>query len=75
MQYNDFLIDLQELLQSETPLFIDTQLAGMEEWDSLAVMSCVAYFEKHFRINTKINQYQKVQTVADLVALADGEIA
>lgn len=75
MQLDDFLIDLQDLLQCETPLFMDTQLLGMEEWDSLSVMSCVAYLEKHFRVSTKISQYQKVRTVADLVALAGGAIA
>ncbi|MDR3362191.1 MAG: acyl carrier protein [Desulfovibrio sp.] len=74
MQSADFLVELQELLQCDIPLSVDTALAEMEEWDSLAVMSCVAYLEKHFGMKTKISQYKKIRTVADLIALAGGAI-
>jgi acyl carrier protein len=74
MQHTDFLIELQELLQCDSPLSVDTALVGMAEWDSLAVMSCVAYLEKHFGIKTKISQYKEIRTVADLVALTGGAI-
>jgi acyl carrier protein len=74
MRTADFLMELQELLQCDASLSADTQLAGMAEWDSLAVMSCMAYLDKHFGMKTKISQYKKIRTVSDLISLAGGTI-
>ena len=70
-----FLEELQELLQRDDPIDPDMELHAMEEWDSLAAMSCMAYFAKHFNVKTKISQYKKLRTVSDLIALANGAIA
>ena len=69
-----FLEELQELLQRDGPIAPDMALRDMEEWDSLAVMSCMAYFDKNFNVKTKISQYQQLHTVSDLIALAGGAI-
>ena len=37
MTKQDFLLELQELLQCETSLHEETVLADLEEWDSLAL--------------------------------------
>jgi acyl carrier protein len=69
-----FLEDLQELLQRDEPIEADAFLLDMAEWDSLAVMSCMAYLDKKFEIKTKFNQYKKLRTVADLIALTNGAV-
>ena len=69
-----FLDELQELLQRDDPITPDMVLQDMGEWDSLAVMSCMAYFDKNFGVKTKIAQYQQLYTVSDLIALAGGAI-
>ena len=69
-----FLEELQELLQRDDPIAPDMALQDIEEWDSLAVMSCMAYLDKHFSVKTKISQYRQLRTVADLMALAGGGI-
>jgi acyl carrier protein len=69
-----FLEELQELLQRDDPITPDMALQDMAEWDSLAVMSCMAYFDKNFSVKTKISQYKQLHTVADLIALSGGAI-
>ena len=69
-----FLEELQDILQRDEPITPDMALQDIEEWDSLAVMSCMAYFDKHFSVKTKISQYRQLRTVADLMALANGAI-
>jgi acyl carrier protein len=75
MRTADFLLELQELLQCDAALTADTVLTDMEEWDSLAVMSCMAYLDKHFGMKTNIGQYKNVRTVADIIALTGGAVA
>lgn len=69
-----FLEELQELLQRDTPIKPDMALADMAEWDSLAVMSCILYFDKNFKVPTTIAQYKTMRTVSDLIALSNGAI-
>jgi acyl carrier protein len=69
-----FLEELRELLQRDEPIEADAVLWDMAEWDSLAVMSCMAYLDKKFGIKTKFSQYQKLRTVADLIALTGGAV-
>ena len=69
MTLAQFLIDLQDILQRDEPLTPETLLTGVEEWDSLAIMGCLAYFDRKFDVKTTFAQYQHVRTVADLVAM------
>jgi acyl carrier protein len=74
MLQSEFLEELREILQRDEPIEADMKLRDMEEWDSLAAMSCMAYFAKHFKVKTKIAQYKKLCRVSDLIALAGGAI-
>ena len=69
-----FLEELQELLQRDDPIDPDMALQDMAEWDSMAMMSCMAYFDKNFGVKTRIPQYRQLRTVADLMALSGGAI-
>jgi acyl carrier protein len=69
-----FLEELQELLQRDEPIAADTVLRDTAEWDSLAVMSCMAYLDKKFGVRTTFNQYKQLRTVADLIALTGGAV-
>ena len=74
MTLEQFLTDLQDILQRDEPLTPETLLTGVEEWDSLAIMGCLAYFDRKFGVKTTFAQYQKVRTVADVVAMAQDHI-
>jgi acyl carrier protein len=74
MTETQFLETLQELLQRDEPIAVDMPLKDIAEWDSLAVMSCMAFFDKKFGIKTTFKQYKRLGSVADLIALSGGAI-
>jgi len=75
MTIEKFLEDFQDILQRDEPVAMSSLLRDMEEWDSLAVMSCIAYLDKKFGIKTVFGSYKELQTVADIVALTKGAVA
>ena len=74
MTLAQFLTELQDILQVDEPLTPDTLLTDVEEWDSLVVMGCLAYFDRKFGVKTTFAQYQKVRTVADVVAMVQDHV-
>ena len=74
MTLAQFLTDLQDILQRDEPLTPNTVLTDVEEWDSLAVMGCLAYFDRKFGVKTTFAQYQQVRTVADVVAMVQDHV-
>ena len=70
-----FFTVLQDILQTDTPITLETRLTDMEEWDSLSIMSCIALFDKELGVRTRFSQYKEVHTVADLIGLGEGKIA
>lgn len=74
MQLATFLEDFQDVLQCEDSLSLQTELGSLEEWDSMAMMSAMAYFDKKFNIQTTFNTFKNLGTVADVVALAGAQI-
>ncbi len=74
MTLEQFLTDLQDILQRDEPLTPDTLLTDVEEWDSLAVMGCLAYFDRKFGVKTTFAQYQQIRTVADVVAMVQDHV-
>ena len=75
LEQKDFFATLQDILQTDLPITSETKLKGMQEWDSLSIMSCIALFDKELGIKTRFSQYKEVNTVADLLRLAEGKIA
>ncbi len=69
-----FLADFQDLLQSEAAIAPDTRLKDLEEWDSLAVMACMAYLDRSFGVKTNFAQYAQLCCVSDVMNLAQGRI-
>ena len=69
-----FLQELQGLLQRDDPIAFDAYLWDLEEWDSLAIVVCMAWFDKIFGVQTKFNQLKDLDTPAQLAALAGGAI-
>lgn len=47
MHLDKFIPIFQDLLQRDEPVFATDTLADMEEWDSLAIMALIAWFDKN----------------------------
>lgn len=75
LEQKKFFSVLQDILQTDTPITLETRLTDMEEWDSLSIMSCIALFDKELGVRTRFSQYKDVNTVADLIGLGEGKIA
>ncbi|MBD5558642.1 MAG: acyl carrier protein [Desulfovibrio sp.] len=74
MTKNEFLTALQDMLQTDTELAEDTPLAGMEEWDSLAFMVLIAFFDKNFGKKLTFEDLSACKTPAALMLLSGGAI-
>jgi acyl carrier protein len=69
MDKNTFLTLLRDTLQCEKILTMDTLLADVPEWDSLAAMATLALAKQCFGKILKLVQIKKAVTVGDVYAL------
>ena len=75
MTKDDFMAELQEILQRDEDINPEDQLADMEEWDSMAIMSCMVWYESRLGIKHPFKFYAGLKTVQDLIDAAEGQIA
>ena len=75
MKLADFLKEFQDLLQRDDPIDPEAALEDLEEWDSLAIMACIAYFDKKFGLKTTYRTFRDSHRVSDIVALTKGAVA
>ena len=70
MNVEDFLEDMKDVLQTEEDIQLSTSLDSLEEWDSLAIMSAMAYLDEKFSIKTTMEDYSKMKTIGDIAKKA-----
>lgn len=75
MTRQEFLTTLQEMLQCDMEMHEDTVLTDLEEWDSLAFMVVIAFFDKNFGQRITFDTLKGCRTPSDLIALSAGAIA
>lgn len=61
--------ELVELIEIEADLSLDSNLKDYEEYDSMAIMSLVAYIHKNFGKQFNARQLNNIDTVQSLVDL------
>lgn len=73
MDEKKFLEDLVELMDTEEEINMDTELASIEEWDSLSHVSFMSYVVRYAN-NSKITpmDIRNAKTVRDLYAFVCG---
>lgn len=74
MTKKEFLLELEDVLQTEITLTEDLDLDDLEEWDSLSSMAIMAYYKKHFGIDVSLNDLKQIKTVKDLIHLAGANV-
>ena len=75
MKKEEFLEELEDLLQREEPCNEGDNLDDYEEWDSLSKMSLMAYYSKTFGIKLSLDSFRNISTVADLIKLAGDKVS
>jgi len=73
MTINEFLIQLANLIEIEDELSLDSNLKDYEEFDSMAIMSLVAFVHKNFGKQFNARQLNQVDTVESLIELIGRE--
>lgn len=72
MELSEFIAAFQELLQRDEPVTADDVLSDLEEWDSLAIMATIAWFDKTLGVSLNFGHFKNAVTVADVAALVPG---
>ena len=70
MTNEEFLTEMQDVLQTDEELTFETVLDDLEEWDSLSVMATMAFLEKSFGVKTTMKDYKEVETIGDIAKKA-----
>ena len=70
MNKEQFLEEMVEVLQTEDEITMDTVLEDLEEWDSLSIMSTMAFLDKNFGVKTTMKDYPNMKTIEDIARKA-----
>ena len=68
MTQDEFIVEMQDVLQTEETLTADTVLSDLEEWDSLAIMATMAFIDKNFGVKVGLRDFKEITTMANLMA-------
>ena len=70
MTKEEFLAEMQDVLQTDDVLSAETVLADLAEWDSLSMMATMAFLDKNFGVKVGLKDFKEMSTMADLMAKA-----
>jgi len=70
MTRDEFMVQMQDVLQTDDKLTAETQLDDLVEWDSLAMMAMVAFLGKNFGVEVGLKDFIEMSTIGDLMAKA-----
>lgn len=71
MDKNQFLEELTDILQLEDTLSLDVELVDLEEWDSMAFLGVISFFDMEFNKTVTQQELKLVKTVSDLLVLSE----
>ncbi|MBD3727169.1 MAG: acyl carrier protein [Moraxella osloensis] len=74
MTKQDFLNELAEIMQLDTPPTGSENLEDFVEWDSMANLGVMSMFDIEFGITLKTDDLKNIKTVSDLMGLAGDQI-
>lgn len=70
MTRDEFIVEMQDVLQTDEQLTAETVLADLAEWDSLAVMATMAFLDRNFGVKLSIADIKELNTIGDIAAKA-----
>ena len=73
MERNEFFEELVEIFEVDEDITSETSLEEMEEYDSLAIMSLIAFIDENFEMTVSGEKLRELKTVTDLIALIGEE--
>ncbi|CAM2920803.1 hypothetical protein DRF59_03110 [Chryseobacterium flavum] len=73
MKISVFLERLQEELDEKQILTLETKLKDLENYDSISLLSVIAFVDENFDQKFDSNQFKDIQTVSDIVDIIGKE--
>ncbi len=70
MTTEEFVVQMEDVLQTETNLTLETVLNDLDEWDSLSMMATMSFLDKNFGVKLKISDVKAFKTIGDIAAKA-----
>ena len=70
MTRDEFMAEMQDVLQTDDMLTAETVLDDLAEWDSLAMMATMAFLDKNFGAKVGLKDFKEMSTVGDIAAKA-----
>lgn len=67
MEKSVFLSRLQEELEFESELKINTNIKDLEEWDSMAAMVLIGFVSDEFGMTLNADDIQAITTIGSLI--------
>ncbi len=75
MTVDEFIVEFQDIIQAKDKITSETVLIDLEEWDSMAIMSCIAWFDVNLNVTLAFNDFLPIDTVQDVINLSQGKIS
>lgn len=73
MTRNEFLDLIIDIIEADDDIEEDSVLEEIEDWDSLAVISVLALFNKYFAFRPDLDALNCCVTIKNILDLADGK--
>jgi acyl carrier protein len=70
MTRDEFLVQMQDILQTDEELRFDMELDSLDEWDSLSKMATVAFLDSNFGVKTNFSDFEQMRTIEDVAKKA-----
>ncbi|MCW3160410.1 phosphopantetheine-binding protein [Chryseobacterium oryctis] len=67
MKKSVFLEKLQEELEEDETLTVDTNLKGLESYDSVSLLSIIAFVDENFNKTIDTKHFKDIETISDLM--------
>ncbi|BAP29251.1 uncharacterized protein CHSO_0214 [Chryseobacterium sp. StRB126] len=69
MKISVFLEKLQEELEEKQTLNQETKLKDLENYDSISLLSVIAFVDENFNQQLDPDQFKNMETVSDLMSI------
>ena len=70
MTRDEFIVEIEDIISAdEGTLTAESKLCGLEDWDSLAVISFIAMADKKLSKKADVASIKECQTVEDLMKI------
>tara|TARA_B110000046_G_C12639869_1_gene252250 strand:- start:2 stop:232 length:231 start_codon:yes stop_codon:yes gene_type:complete len=67
MKREFFLKKLQEALEEDEPISIDTLFSTLDNYDSMSIMILIAFIDENFNMQIPASKFKEIKDVDDLI--------